>query len=146
MKLESFIGKATLTVDGTGRTNMPREFRKALPDSGKGQVVVTIAQGRTLALYPLAEWNRYMLDLETLGRDPEASRFRMRIMAMAKLSVLDAQNRIALTSEQMKHAGLKNEVTFVGDGKRIRLWTPERYALEVESSSPEDEGRFRNFF
>ena len=146
MKLESFIGKATLAVDANGRTNLPKEFRKALPESDKGQVVVTMAQGRTLALYPLSDWNRYAQELETLGRDPAASRFRMRIMAMAKLSALDAQNRIALTGEQMEYAGLKGEVTFVGDGKRIRLWTPDRYAAEVEASSPGDESRFGNFF
>ena len=60
MRLESFIGKATLAVDVTGRTNLPKEFRKVLSDENQGQVVVTIAEGRTLALYPLSEWNRYV--------------------------------------------------------------------------------------
>ena len=42
MRLESFIGKATLAVDTAGRTNFPKEFRKVLSEENEGQVVVTI--------------------------------------------------------------------------------------------------------
>src|SRR3954468_14062672 len=99
-KLESFIGKATVAIDATGRTNFPKDFRKILRDEANGQVVVTIAEGRTLALFPVYEWNHHMQYLETLGRGPEISKFRTRITAMAKLSTLDGQNRITLTTEQ----------------------------------------------
>ena len=146
MRLESFIGKATLAVDVTGRTNLPKEFRKVLSDENQGQVVVTIAEGRTLALYPLSEWNRYVEYINGLGRGPDVSKFRTRITAMAKLSALDAQNRITLTAEQLRYAGIQGEVTFVGDGKRVRLWSPESYASEIETLTPEEENRFANWF
>jgi division/cell wall cluster transcriptional repressor MraZ len=146
MRLESFIGKATLAVDGAGRTNLPKEFRKVLSDEAKGHVVVTLGGGSTLALYPLPEWGRYVQSLENLGRGPDVSKFRTRITAMAKYSVLDAQNRITLTPEQLRYAGIQGEVTFVGDCKRIRLWAPERYAAEIESVTPEEAARFENWF
>ena len=145
-ELESFIGKATLAVDAAGRTNLPKEFRKVLSDENQGQVVVTIAEGRTLALYPLSEWNRYVEYINGLGRGPDVSKFRTRITAMAKLSALDAQNRITLTAEQLRYAGIQGEVTFVGDGKRVRLWSPESYASEIETLTPEEENRFANWF
>src|SRR5689334_10182186 len=97
LKLESFIGKATVAIDATGRTNFPKEFRKILREEAKGQVVVTIAEGRTLALYPVYEWNNYIQYLESLGRGAEVSKFRTRITAMARLSALDGQNRITLS-------------------------------------------------
>lgn len=146
MRLESFIGKATLAVDAAGRTNFPREFRKVLSEENEGQIVVTISEGRTLALYPLSEWNRYIQYLDSLGRGPDVSKFRTRITAMAKLSTLDAQNRIALTGEQMAYAGIQGEVTFVGDGKRVRLWSPSRYVAEIENVTPEEEDRFASWF
>jgi MraZ protein len=146
MRLESFIGKATLAVDAAGRTNFPKEFRKVLAEENEGQVVVTIAEDRTLALYPLAEWNRYMQHLDGLGRGPDASKFRTRVTSMAKLSSLDAQNRITLTSEQMTYAGIAGEVTFVGDGKRVRLWAPSRFVDTITSSTPDEEVRFQNFW
>jgi MraZ protein len=146
MRLESFIGKATLAVDTAGRTNFPKEFRKVLSEDNEGQVVVTISEGRTLALYPLSEWNHYIQYLDSLGRGPDVSKFRTRITAMAKLSTLDAQNRIALTTEQMAYAGIQGDVTFVGDGKRVRLWAPARYTSEIETVTPDEEVRFANWF
>jgi MraZ protein len=145
-KLESFIGKATVAIDATGRTNFPKEFRKILRDDANGQVVVTIGEGKTLVLYPVYEWNNYVQYLESLGRGPEISKFRTRITAMAKLSALDAQNRITLTTEQMGYAGISGEVTFVGDGKRVRLWAPAKYAEQIEVISPEEEKQFENWF
>jgi MraZ protein len=146
VKLESFIGKATVAIDATGRTNFPKDFRKVLRDDAGGQVVVTIAEGKTLALYPVYAWNEYIQYLESLGRGPEVSKFRTRITSMAKLSVLDAQNRISLTAEQMAYAGISGDVTFVGDGKRVRLWAPEKYAQQIEVISPDEEKQFENWF
>lgn len=145
-KLESFIGKATVAIDAAGRTNFPKDFRKILKEEAGGQVIVTIAEGRTLALYPVYEWNAYIQYLESLGRGPEISKFRTRITAMAKLSVLDGQNRITLTTEQMGYAGIAGEVTFVGDGKRVRLWAPAKYAEQVEQVSADEEKQFENWF
>jgi MraZ protein len=145
-KLESFIGKATVAIDAAGRTNFPKDFRKILKEEAAGQVVVTIAEGKTLALYPVYEWNAYIQYLESLGRGPEVSKFRTRITAMAKLSVLDGQNRISLTTEQLAYAGISGEVTFVGDGKRVRLWAPAKYAEQVEQVNPDEEKQFENWF
>jgi division/cell wall cluster transcriptional repressor MraZ len=146
IKLESFIGKATVAIDATGRTNFPKDFRKVLRDEAGGQVVVTIAEGKTLALYPVYAWNDYVQYLESLGRGAEVSKHRTRITSMAKLSVLDAQNRISLTAEQMEYAGIAGEVTFVGDGKRVRLWAPGKYAEQIEVVTPDEEKQFENWF
>lgn len=146
MRLESFIGKATLAVDAAGRTNFPKDFRKVLSEENEGQVVVTIGGSHTLVLYPIAEWNRYMQYLEGLGRGPDINKFRTRVTAMAKLSTLDAQNRIVLTSEQLAYAGIKNEVTFVGAGNCVRLWAPERYVAEIDTVTPEEETTFENWY
>jgi MraZ protein len=146
MRLENFIGKATLAVDAAGRTNFPKEFRKVLSEENEGQVVVTISGGNTLALFPLLEWNRYVQYLEGLGRGPEFDKFRTRVTSMAKLSVLDAQNRIMLTGEQMAYAGISGEVTFVGAGARVRLWAPDRYNAEIATASPEEESLFSNWY
>jgi division/cell wall cluster transcriptional repressor MraZ len=146
IKLESFIGKATVAIDATGRTNFPKDFRKVLREDAGGQVVVTIAEGKTLALYPVYAWNEYVQYLESLGRGADVSKHRTRITSMAKLSVLDAQNRISLTAEQMGYAGIAGEVTFVGDGKRVRLWAPGKYAEQIEVVTPDEEKQFENWF
>jgi len=146
MKKDSFFGKATLAVDAAGRTNFPKEFRKFLADENNGQIVVTIFDDKTLALYTALEWDRYMEYIQGIGRGPAANKFRMRITALAKASVLDAQNRIVLTPDQMAYAGIRGEVTFVGEGNRVRLWAPERFNAEIASVSAEENTQFSNWF
>jgi MraZ protein len=146
LRLESFIGKATVAIDAAGRTNFPKEFRKVMPEEAEGQVIVTIGEGRTLALYPLPAWNAFMDRLEALERNAETSKFKTRVTAMAKSSVLDGQNRITLSPEQMAYAGIAGEVTFVGDGKRVRLWSPTKYVEQIENVTTEEESRFESWF
>lgn len=146
MQIAGFIGKATVAIDGKGRTNFPREFRKMLRPEAEGVVVVTIAEEKTLALYPAYEWNKYVGYLESLGRAPQVTKFRMRITSMARSSVLDAQNRIGLSPELLSYAGLEGEVTFAADGNRVRLWQPERFAETYEKLTPEEESSLEEMF
>jgi MraZ protein len=129
MDLAGFIGSATVSIDAKGRTNLPKDLRKQLPSECKGTVVVTIFADNSLALRPGQEWNRYVSEeLEPLSRrDKMGNRFVMKVTSMAKISELDSQNRISLSPELLAYAGIAKEVTFAGDGKRIRLWNPEKY-------------------
>jgi len=135
-----FIGTATVALDSKGRTNLPRELRKQLPENSGGKVIVTLFADRSLALRPIEEWNRYVKEeLEPLAKSSaEGARFVMMVTSMARLSELDAQNRLSLSPEQMKYASLEKDVTFAGDGARIRLFNPEKYQSLVDSAgSPE---------
>ncbi|MBF0430369.1 MAG: hypothetical protein HQK83_03765 [Fibrobacteria bacterium] len=129
MELTGFIGTATVSVDNKGRTSLPRELRRQLPLEAGGKVIVTIFADKSLALRPVQEWNRYVTEeLEPLSKkSKEGNRFVMKVTSMAKLSELDGQNRLSLSSELMTYAGIGKEITFAGDGARIRLWSPEAY-------------------
>jgi MraZ protein len=143
-----FIGAASVSVDAKGRTNLPRELRKQLPLEAQGVIIVTLFAERTLALRPLQEWNRYVVEeLEPLARkDKTGAQFVMRITSMAKMSELDAQNRIALSPELMKYAGLEREVTFAGDGARIRLWNPARFERIIAVTDEDADGFEKCFY
>ena len=137
-----FIGSASVAIDAKGRTNLPRELRRQLPPESGGKVIVSIFADASLALRPIQEWNRYVSEeLEPLAkRDKKGARFVMTVTSMAKLSELDAQNRISLSPELLKFAGIKREVTFAGDGARIRLWNPEVYEKMIRFSKDDAEG------
>ncbi|MFC1585176.1 division/cell wall cluster transcriptional repressor MraZ, partial [Fibrobacterota bacterium] len=125
-----------------GRTNLPRELRKQLPAEAGGKVIVSIFADRSLALRPVQEWNRYVTeDLEPLARrNRKGANFVMMATSMAKLSELDAQNRITLSADLMKYAGIERDVTFAGDGARIRLWNPDAYAKMIRFAEEDAEG------
>ncbi len=146
MRLENFIGKATVAIDSAGRTNFPKELRKLMPEEAEGQVIVTVGEKQTLVLYPLPAWNAFMADLAKRPRNPVTTKFMTRITSMAKLSALDGQNRITLTPEQMEYAGINSEVTFVGDNQRVRLWAPARYIEEIATVTPDEDALFEQMY
>lgn len=146
MSSAGFIGKNTTTLDTKGRCSFPRDLRKSLPESSAKTVVITIGSERSLSLYPLSEWKKFMEELSHRPRRPENVRFRRQIMGMAKESTLDGQNRVSLTEEQRKYAGIKGEVTFAGDGAIVGLWNPDRYQALYELSDDKALSEFDSLF
>jgi MraZ protein len=143
-----FIGTATVAVDAKGRSSLPRELRKQLSEESAGKVIVSIFADGSLALRPIQEWNRYVLEeLEPLAKkNKKGGRFVMMVTSMAKMSELDSQNRISLSQELLAFAGIKKEVTYAGDGKRIRLWNPEVYSQMIKFSEDDADGFEDCFF
>ena len=142
-----FIGTAVVAVDNKGRTNLPRELRKQLPIEADGKVIISIFAEGSLALRPVPEWNRYVMhELEPLAKkNKNGSKFVMMVTSMAKLSELDSQNRITLSPELLKFAGIQKEVKFAGDGNRIRLWNPDVYDKMIRFAE-EDPNEFEACF
>lgn len=127
MQVQGFIGHAEAALDSKGRVSFPRELRQYLDENLKGKVVVTIGPEKSLTLYPVDKWNAYAEDLNTRPRTPQNMQLRTLVMAHAKESVLDGQNRITLSPKQMSWAGISTDVAFVGDGATVRLFSPEGY-------------------
>ena len=148
MDLIGFIGKAVVSVDSKGRTNLPRELRKQLPLESVGKVVITIFADKSLALRPAQEWNRYVKEeLEPLAKtNKKGARLVMMVTSMAKMSELDAQNRISLSPELLEYAGITKEVTFTGDGARIRLWNSENLSKMIEVTEDDAESFDDSFY
>ena len=143
--MSKFIGKAIVAVDQKGRASLPLEFRKQWSQDLGSQVVVTLFADQSLILRPIATWEAYLQkELHPVSKlSPEGSRFALKITSMAKLSILDNQNRILLSSELLEYAQIKKEVVFAGDGTSIRLWSPEIYHKMMNTdSSPTFEALF----
>ena len=98
-----------------------------------------------------------LYDITVFGAEPHANYNRILLSPVlaGEMTIKDimlndvdwyAQNRITLTQQQMKYAGIQGEVTFVGDGKRVRLWQPQRYTNEIETLTPEDKARHEHWF
>ncbi len=146
MQVQGFIGKSTTSVDSKGRCSFPKEIRKFLDPANEGRVVITVGSDFSLSLYPVAEWNAFVLLLDQRPRTKQNIQFRRWVTNMAKESVLDGQNRISLSEELMKYAGISGEVTFTGDGTTVGLWNPDRYREKFESFTPEQLADFDQMF
>lgn len=123
----SYFGKSTVAIDAKGRTNLPRELRRKLPDAAGGEVVLTIGPNRDLHLYDAKAFESVLKALrQRRPRTPELSRQIDFLTANATSNTLDDQNRISIPAEMLRYAGLSTRVTFYGAGDRIKLLHPDR--------------------
>ena len=132
----SYFGKSTVAIDAKGRTNLPRELRRKLPDSANGEIVLTIGPNQDLHLYDAKAFDSLLNGLRRRPRTPDLSRMIDFLTANSTSCTLDEQNRINIPSDLLKHAKLTNRVTFYGAGDRIKLLQPER--AEVLFNPPEE--------
>ena len=126
MNYTSFIGQAQTAIDGKGRSAFPREFRRQLQASDGEEFVVTRGPSRTLLLFTLPEYEKFMADLDSRSDRRQADLVR-RGLAPTVVE-LDGQTRILLPKILLEYAGLKGEVLYLpARGKTLELWNPERF-------------------
>ncbi len=132
MEMSYFIGQAKTAIDGKGRSSFPREFRQQLSAEEGERFVVTKGPNRTLWLFVLNEYEKFLADLEKSKTRLEAEKFRKNLCEA--LVELDGQNRILLPKELMSYAGLTTEVRYYATtrGKSLELWNPERLTEETQ--------------
>ena len=111
MNFTSFIGQAQTAIDGKGRTSFPREFRRQLLASEGNEFVVTRGPDRTLRLFVLPEFEKFMADLDARSDRRQADLVRRGLCPT--VVEMDGQNRILLPKILLEYAGLKDEVLYL---------------------------------
>lgn len=130
--MATFTSKYPVSVDLKGRVVLPAAFKKELSEAFDGIFVVEKDAYETcLNIYPLEIWeervNKIMMRLNP--DDPRHSKFlSMYFEEVAKISMA-ANGRINMPNDMLTFAGIEKEAIFAGQGKRIRLWEPERHRL-----------------
>jgi len=138
MNFDSFIGHAQTAIDGKGRTSFPREFRRCLVAADGNEFVVTRGPDKTLRLFVIDEFKKFMKSLDDRPDRRQADLVRRSLCPT--VVEMDGQNRILLPKILLEYAGLKGEVLYVqaGGTKILELWNPERYnaiyGLQTEES------------
>lgn len=132
-----FLGTHTPKLDEKGRFFLPAKFRDEL---GPG-LVITRAQDRCLAIYPMAtfvEMTRSVSSApETLKRVRD---FQRMLAAGASDEVPDKQGRVTIPPALRAYAGLDKEIVVVGAINRVEVWDArawEEYSNQQESAFAE---------
>ncbi len=124
-----FVGKHVNKIDKKGRVSVPKPFRAALRSRGMS----------TLYVYPRFKQNaleacdehfmtRLSQSLDDLDMfSDEQDDLASVILANAHELCFDPEGRIMMPKDLLNHAGLKNEVVFVGQGPRFHIWEPTAF-------------------
>lgn len=135
-----FRGRHEHTIDAKGRTSLPARFREVLAARGETQLVVTTAFDACLDVYALHDWQAFE---EALAQKPQFDDrlkvLRRHYVGGAQECELDKLGRLLLPAELRGWAALDSKLLWVGVGKRIEIWNPERFAQEnaVDLAKPE---------
>lgn len=126
------VGKYKHNVDPKGRLFVPSKLREELGEA----FYVTLGLDHCLSVYTEEGWQAI---LDKYNQLPISKARKMRFLfANAAKCEPDKQGRFLLPTELRDYAGLRQEVTFIGQGGHAEIWDSEAYdRLEAELLTPE---------
>lgn len=119
-----FLGEYSHSIDVKNRLIVPSKFREELGDN----FVVTKGLDGCLYIYPQNEWKEFAAKLEALPMGKSNIRRMVRFfLSSATLAEFDKQGRILIPASHREYAKLDKEVIFAGVGKKIEIWSKEKW-------------------
>jgi MraZ protein len=130
VRVTTFLGSYTYTLDDKGRVSLPAQFRRGMEDQ---RFVLLQVHAPSLSLYPEHGWREVEGRLKNLLRnDPDARSWVMGMLANAEEVTPDTQGRIRIPSRLQEAAGLTDQVRLVGVLDKVDLWNPSDFEGAVE--------------
>jgi MraZ protein len=121
-----FLSTTINRIDAKGRVSVPGSFRAALSDQPFAGIILMKSP-----IHPALEgFAPAMMDdiAQRLDAFPMFSSdqddLAAATLAEAMPFFFDGEGRIVLPAELAKHAGLKDDVVFVGLGHKFQMWSP----------------------
>jgi len=139
-----FFGSHENRLDAKGRVSVPAGFRAAV--KGETETIALILRPSHIPFcveaWPRATYAQWQTKLDALDPfDPERDWLETMLFSDAFPVETDAQGRIVIPDDLVKHAGISGTVSFFGRGQYFQLWEPAR----GEVYKTESRGRGRGF-
>lgn len=130
-----FTGEYHHNLDAKGRMIIPVRFREDL----SGAFVVTRSLDGCLSMYRPEEWRILEEKLNSLPMTNEKARKLKRFLLGSAASCdLDKQGRILLPQVLRDKAELNKDVTLVGVGDHVEIWSSDKWISENDFSDMEE--------
>jgi transcriptional regulator MraZ len=124
------IGRHVNKIDKKGRVSVPKPFRDAFKDQTfAGIFAYPLFKSPALEACGEDFMNRLSASLEDLDMfSDEQDDLASVILENANPLSFDPEGRVVLPQELLDHAGITDQVLFVGRGARMQIWNPDDYA------------------
>ncbi|MBQ8374758.1 MAG: transcriptional regulator MraZ [Clostridia bacterium] len=136
-----FSGTFEHQLDDKNRLRIPAKFRKTLVGE-RGEKSYSFARGMNGCIYVFPEEvlqeTLAELSKEKMG---EASLASLLFFSSVYTAEEDAQGRVVLPSKLKAIAGITKDIVTVGRGKRLEIWSAERFEELTSPSNFEEEFR-----
>lgn len=123
------MGQYNQKVDTKGRAIAPAKFREELGE----KFVITKGLDQCIFGFTESEWNILAEKIGSLSlTDKNVRKFVRFFLAGAATLETDKQGRVLIPAELRAYASLEKDIVWVGAGKRIEIWNPDKWAENTE--------------
>ncbi len=135
--MNRFVSTYTNRIDAKGRVSVPASFRDVLARDGYEGGIYCYPSLDAPALDAGGESLAKKIDALLEGLDDfsdERDELSVALYGDVQILKIDGDGRIVLPAALREHAGITDQVTFVGMGQKFQLWEPERFKAHRESA------------
>lgn len=136
-----FLGSYAINMDAKGRMAIPSRVRDGLAEVCGGSVVATAhPEERCLLIYPEPHWQELMPKVEALPNIKRKARLMQRLLlGYATYLEIDGNGRVLLPPTLREYAGLEKKLMLVGQGRKLELWSEERWFAWLDAAGEDDD-------
>ena len=119
-----FLSTYENKLDKKGRVSVPASFRSYLSNLGYNVVICYPSfNNQSIEAWPQDRIEKISNSIDTLNPFEEKRDFFATSILSESINLqFDSEGRISLTSKLLKHAKIKNNMVFVGQGKTFQIW------------------------
>lgn len=130
-----FLSTTVNKIDKKGRVSVPAAFRSALQAQEFSGVV--LFRSLNQSILEGCSYNRMVqlsqhYDSLSFERGTQND-YQSLIFAEAQLLGFDAEGRISIPQSLLEHAGIVDQIAFVGRGTTFELWNPDKFHVQHEA-------------
>ena len=114
-------------LDKKGRVSVPASFRSYLSNLGyNGVICYPSFNNQSIEAWPQDRIEKISNSIDSLNPFEEKRGFFATSILSESINLqFDSEGRILLTPKLLKHAKIKSNMVFVGQGKTFQIWEPE---------------------
>ena len=135
--MKNLIGMYECRADAKGRLMLPSGLKKQLSaELQEGFVLKRSVFNACLELYPLAEWNLVMADVNKLNRFVKKNNDFVRMFtAGVRMVEADSTARIQIPKDLINFAGIQKQIVLASVGSIVEVWDKDKYENTVNDES-----------
>ena len=124
-----FLSTFENRLDKKGRVSVPASFRSYLSNLGyNGVICYPSFNNNCIEAWPQDRIEKISNAIDSLNPFEENKDFfATSILSESTDLQFDSEGRILITSKLLKHAKIKKNMLFVGQGKTFQIWEPSNY-------------------
>ena len=124
-----FLSTYENKLDKIGRVSVPASFRSYLSNLGyNGVICYPSFNNYCIEAWPQDRIEKISNAIDTLNPFEEKKDFFATSILSESINLqFDSEGRILITTKLLKHAKIKNNMLFVGQGKTFQIWEPTSY-------------------